>query len=399
MCIAIAKPAGKWVSKEHLYNSFNANRDGAGYAFLHKVSGQMVIKKGYFTFEEFYKEFSKDVDTDTHALIHFRISTAGKKDAANCHPFSLQNGAMMHNGPCINYSSCKGDKERSDTRQFAEDFVQTLSKEQIVAIRPMIESYIGSEKIVFLFNDGEFVFCNERNGQWHEGCWFSNSSFRGYFNQTGTAIRNYDDSYGHGYGGYGGYAGSHSAGGQAGQTDGAAGGKKGTSARYTGPVNRSFGRNNHLYPCAWSIELGCYVPTDIVIDGCHMIWVEKFRAFVPADCTRDLSWDKKYVYQATEEAEAREGGPSYKNDSDWDVVADCLKNEGEMRVFLREASPYTPPAAAPAPAPAAAPAAAPAPVGAPAAVGAPEAVSGPAPVTVSKNNAADASAAASSTVH
>lgn len=376
MCIAIVKPAGKWVTKEHLYNSFNANKDGAGYAYLDKATGKIVIKKGFFSFDAFFKQYSQDVTTDTEAMVHFRISTAGKKDEANCHPFAIDHGALMHNGPCLNRSVCPGDKERSDTRQFADELAKTWTAEDVTKFQRVLEHFIGTEKVAFMYPKGDgtaqFVICNEKNGQWYEGCWYSNSSFRGYYSTGGSAIRDYEDGwYGYG-GGYTAPGASRTA------KDGAA------APAYT-DITRSFGKNGRLFRCKWSVGLRAYVPYEIVIDDEHLVWGERFQAYVPASCTRDLSFDKKYVYEATEEAMAK--GPDFTRNKDWVVVGDCLHNEGELRVFLREAKPYTPPAA-PAPAPAVATAAAAEPP-----------VTPPALPPAAPNTAADASAAASSTVH
>lgn len=194
MCLAVYKPAGAWASKEQLRNSYTANPHGAGYAY--HDGEQVRIVKGFFSWRSFWKSYKRHVTAETPALAHFRIATFGEKTAANCHPFNIGNGALMHNGPCLNHMHCSGDKERSDTRQFAEDFITGLDATQVKRIQPMIEHFIGSEKIVLLFDSGEAIICNEKNGQWADGCWWSNGSFRGSLQRHfGTHWKDDDDDW------------------------------------------------------------------------------------------------------------------------------------------------------------------------------------------------------------
>jgi hypothetical protein len=330
MCIAIVKPAGKWVSKDALANSFRANPNGAGYAYI--KDDKVVIKKGFFDFEAFFKAYSKDVTTSTIAIAHFRIATRGPKDEANCHPFAIDHGALMHNGPCLNYKHCNGDKDRSDSRQFAEDMVKNLPYETIKAILPIISGFAGSEKIAFLFDNGEFLIANEAEGLWSEGCWYSNSSFRGYFNTGGSAIRNDN------------WAGSYHHQG-AGTTSGATGGQGSTAGTTRAPANlaavikRSFGHKMPLFDCKWSIKLQDYVPVEVMIDNTHLVWDDVFAAFVPIDVTNQMCSDKRYVYEATNFAQKQRHGPRLTVDQDWVVVADVLQTSADLKAFLSDAQP------------------------------------------------------------
>ena len=73
MCIAIYKPEGHLIPQETLERCFNANPDGAGYMF-HK-NDKLYIKKGFFTFKEFWSSYKRDKSKQT--VIHFRIKTHG----------------------------------------------------------------------------------------------------------------------------------------------------------------------------------------------------------------------------------------------------------------------------------------------------------------------------------
>ena len=62
MCIIVSKEKGvKLPTKKILENCFNRNSDGAG--FMYVKNNQVMIDKGYMTFEDFYKrlkELKKD---------------------------------------------------------------------------------------------------------------------------------------------------------------------------------------------------------------------------------------------------------------------------------------------------------------------------------------------------
>lgn len=178
MCLAIYKPAGAWAAKAALHTAFKNNPSGAGYAWHDGTKVQ--LKKGFFTWRSFWKSYKQHVTAEVPAFIHFRIVTRGGKTAANCHPFQLSNGVLMHNGPLLNATCCAGDEVRSDSRQFAEDFIDGLSSAQVVRLRPMIEDFIGTEKVLMLFDDGVVVIAGERQGHWANGCWWSNSSYEDY---------------------------------------------------------------------------------------------------------------------------------------------------------------------------------------------------------------------------
>lgn len=178
MCIAIYKPAGEWATKAELRECFRRNPDGAGFAWHDGT--KVCIKKGFFHWRSFWKQYKRHVQTETPALVHFRIATAGAKDAERCHPFAIKGGALIHNGPCVNHRFCAGDETRSDSQQLAEDFISGLNSTQVKRLAPMIQDFAGTEKIVLMFDDGEVVLINEQQGQWDHGVWWSNASYKGY---------------------------------------------------------------------------------------------------------------------------------------------------------------------------------------------------------------------------
>ena len=104
MCIIVYKPAGVQLPGEKiLKNCFVSNDDGAG--FMIPFKSQILIKKGFETFENFYKNAKKFIKTEEPAVIHFRISTQGGVKPELTHPYPL----------CTYYEKMKQLKVLCDT--------------------------------------------------------------------------------------------------------------------------------------------------------------------------------------------------------------------------------------------------------------------------------------------
>lgn len=185
MCIAIVSPKGKSVPEEHLKESFRCNSDGAGFAW--SDGSQLFIKKGFFTYESFLESYNETFPdpTDVNQLIHFRISTGGKVDAKNCHPWALPNNcALIHNGILSHSSTPK----ISDTGMFCKQVLSPLlmtveGAEKTEWFRYFFEDYLGSGNAVAIMNRfGEYTIFNEKGrsrvGGWEGGNWYSNSSYQ-----------------------------------------------------------------------------------------------------------------------------------------------------------------------------------------------------------------------------
>ena len=179
MCIAIYKPEGKVLPIETLKECYTSNPDGAG--FMYSDNKKLHIEKGFFSFQTFYDAFKKH--ENKQAVIHFRIKTHGKIDTANCHPFAVNNSVgFVHNGVISGY----GDAEFSDTVRFNEKILRPLvSKWGNLAlfqdpIIELVEGRIGYSKLVFLDRHGNHKIMNEHKGQWDDGVWYSNDSYKPY---------------------------------------------------------------------------------------------------------------------------------------------------------------------------------------------------------------------------
>jgi len=178
MCIAILKPKGEIIKKATLKTCFENNDDGAGYMFV--KNGALQFVKGFFTFKNFWNSYVKNVVKNGNPIsaIHFRITTHGKTNAENCHPFKIDNSlGFIHNG-VINF--VKPDKKKSDTSMFNEHILKRLPADFIGngAICDLIEESIGSSKLVFLNDKGEFLISNEELGKWKDNVWYSNDSYQ-----------------------------------------------------------------------------------------------------------------------------------------------------------------------------------------------------------------------------
>jgi hypothetical protein len=178
MCVIMLKPPAQHLPKRYLREGFRVNGDGAGFMF--NRDGRVKIYKGFFGFRAFYRALreAEDMNPDSCFVVHMRIATSGQTDGLNCHPFRVtpQMG-FVHNGVMRGL----GNKERSDTKVFAEDVLQKLSPDfpESPAIMDAVEecAIASGSKFVLLFGDGDWSIMNERAGHWEGECWYSNYSY------------------------------------------------------------------------------------------------------------------------------------------------------------------------------------------------------------------------------
>lgn len=181
MCIIVYKPKGISVDRQILENCFANNPDGAGFMF--PCEGRLLIKKGYFEFEDFWAAWEKcrKVHGDhLPVVLHFRIATAGEIDKANCHPHRIaHNLGFVHNGilSCVHVPK---DSDVSDTIIYRDRYLGRLTGKSLrnAKLFGMIGRHIGvGNKFVFMNGAGKTVICNEKQGIRKDGLWFSNYSF------------------------------------------------------------------------------------------------------------------------------------------------------------------------------------------------------------------------------
>lgn len=177
VCIAVMKSANKKINKTTLRRCYTANPDGAGFMFAE--DNELHVKKGYFTFDEFYKEYKPH--ENKQVLIHFRIKTHGPVDKTNCHPFLVNKSlGFIHNGIISGY----GNDKQSDTIDFNNAILKKLVAKHgnnslfDDPMTALIENIIGYSKLVFLDRHGNYHIMNEEKGSWHDGVWYSNNSWK-----------------------------------------------------------------------------------------------------------------------------------------------------------------------------------------------------------------------------
>lgn len=187
MCIAIMKPENKVISDEVLQECFRCNSDGAG--FMYAEDEKLHIHKGYMTFAAFLNAYKKH--QDKKAILHFRITTHGKTDQENTHPFQVgESLGFVHNG-IISAVNRDQDQTKSDTYHFNNAILKKIYKGDSKFIfkdfyQELIKGYVGASKLIFLSNKGEHVIINEKKGTWEDGVWYSNNSYKIVPKSSGT---------------------------------------------------------------------------------------------------------------------------------------------------------------------------------------------------------------------
>lgn len=180
MCVIISKEEGKKLpSRDFLFKCFKKNPDGSG--FMYEYNHEVYIEKGFMKFEHLYKrlkELDSQINLKNHSLVlHFRISTSGKIDPQNCHPYPISKNmdlmretflktkgvAFCHNGVIRNYKSL--DKIHNDTQTFGVD-VLSIFKEHYPAfykdskVLKMLE-LLAQSKLCFLDSRGKITYVGE----------------------------------------------------------------------------------------------------------------------------------------------------------------------------------------------------------------------------------------------
>ena len=182
MCIIAYKPKDVAISPETLLTCYMNNPDGAGY--MYPCENRLLIKKGFFTHEDFsaaWQKTHKIYGDDLPVVFHFRISTSGKIDKTNCHPHRIAPDlAFVHNG----ILSCVRPPRKSrvsDTIMYRDKFLAELTGASLrrTAFFAAVGDHIGfGNKFVFMNGKGKVAICNEEQGDWHEGIWYSNTSHK-----------------------------------------------------------------------------------------------------------------------------------------------------------------------------------------------------------------------------
>jgi glutamine amidotransferase len=217
MCIAILSPKGTQLSKESLSNCWLNNYNGAGFMYNDDNNVMRVVKE-LKDFEKFYKKYEniRKKFPNSTMLIHFRISTHGIINKANCHPFKVNNAlGFIHNGVIHDVEE---DDKYSDTNMFNRTVLRKIPGLNVnllnsKGMKKLVGELIGRSKLVFMDNENNYSIIlgstNDNKGHWgDDGVWYSNSSYKevkdtidfgGKSVSRGSLGSSYGSSYGTGY--------------------------------------------------------------------------------------------------------------------------------------------------------------------------------------------------------
>lgn len=179
MCWIGALKSGHELTEDQLNNAFCSNSHGSGFAY--NLDGKLIISKGYMSFDEFYQAYKK-VGDGVSRVIHHRFATGGAHNEENCHPFEVVKNKLCfaHNGIISSFSPTA---EFSDTHLFCDKIVRPLIGNRAKLIREwyirwLLTESVGSNKLVFLDYQGEFVIINPQQGYLEKdgAVWFSSKS-------------------------------------------------------------------------------------------------------------------------------------------------------------------------------------------------------------------------------
>jgi len=195
MCLISALPVGTKKDTQEVYDfinsGYNCNKQGSGIMYKRENSKTINIIKGFFDIDNLINTIKKlEFKDNDELVIHHRISTCGKVDSFNCHPFIISNDhdeviltagktkkpCMMHNGVFRNILSFRPyTSDFSDTYAFARHImsnknVMNIFKEDKVFFKHVFAEILGNSKIAMMYPDkplelfGDFT---EKNGYFH----------------------------------------------------------------------------------------------------------------------------------------------------------------------------------------------------------------------------------------
>lgn len=203
MCIIITKQKGfDLPAKTTLQTAFRNNPHGAGFMYNDAQNNAVHIRKGFMSFEAFYKALTSEIKAPKqHAIVmHFRISTQGGTQPALTHPYPLTKDievmrklsvkcsiGIAHNG--IIGATSDGAKNYNDTMRYIAEYLTLLIHDKNYykndAILDFIERTIDYSRLAILDNCGHIEHIGHG---WifdkASGLAYSNTTYKAYEYKT-----------------------------------------------------------------------------------------------------------------------------------------------------------------------------------------------------------------------
>lgn len=170
MCVILHKT--NHVKEQDIADAYEYNSDGFG--VMYRENGKVVVDKGLYTLETILHKlwYLRDIEY----VAHFRITTRGKTNHQNCHPFQVSDNVwMMHNGTLnINIDN----PNMSDTWHFSQLLQSTKITQRLLDYIPALT---GTDRMIFMGRKnihkiGQWEYYN-RN-EWSNLNWQFSSFYR-----------------------------------------------------------------------------------------------------------------------------------------------------------------------------------------------------------------------------
>lgn len=188
MCVIVVKPKGVKLKEKYWAECFRVNGHGAGLTYVD--DNKLVVDKGYFKFDDLYKEITKHEDKEM--IVHFRIASAGSIKIENCHPFFVQGELFKNFSFSISHNGTlpwRSTKEESDTCCFVYDLLGPQLDMHpwfldFLPGRTFVSRFCGERNKLAIMRydnkkkESKIYIINKEAGVEDMGCWFSNASYR-----------------------------------------------------------------------------------------------------------------------------------------------------------------------------------------------------------------------------
>ena len=177
MCLIIHQRSGYTLPQSQLKTIYARNSDGFGVMF--SENSKLYTLRFVGTLDETMRAYYLYA-AGRECLIHWRLSTAGRIDVHNAHPFVLGDSqiGMMHNGIV---GIGQPYNTMSDTYHLAEYILKPIAQhdpEHVMSedFCEVLSGLVGyGNRLAFMNHKGQVSICNREEGVEYEGNWFSNT--------------------------------------------------------------------------------------------------------------------------------------------------------------------------------------------------------------------------------